>query len=278
MPRLTIEPNDRITFKIVHQDEHVVVVSKPAGLVTAPGLGHESDSLLNALFAKWGPKLQNLGKSRDFGMLHRLDRDTSGLVVVALSNPAYDALREGFEKREIHKYYWAVVANTPKRESGVIRRPLMEVEGKVPGDSRPKKLARIAPSGKPALTAYRVLSAATHGALLECRPVTGRLHQVRVHLASINCPILGDAFYAPRAYIDIAPRLALHAHRLVFKHPVSGARVDVRTSWPADLRSLLKRLALTRPDLPAEGAAKKTKSRPDGGHEADDQSVGDEDA
>ena len=97
MPRLTIEPNDRITFKIVHQDEHVVVISKPAGLVTAPGLGHETDSLLNALFAKWGPKLQNLGKSRDFGMLHRLDRDTSGLVVVALSNPAYDTLRKGFE-------------------------------------------------------------------------------------------------------------------------------------------------------------------------------------
>jgi 23S rRNA pseudouridine1911/1915/1917 synthase len=257
---LTIEPNENVTFKVRYEDEDVVVVNKPARVVTLPGLGHEKDSLLNGLFAKYGPKLQNLGKSRDFGLLHRLDRDTSGLVILALRAQAYDRLREIFEQREVGKYYWAVVRGRPKGNSGVIKRPIAEYEGKTGNDPRVKKLARISSAGKPAVTAYRLLEASAVGSVLECRAVTGRLHQIRVHLESISCPIFGDEFYGPAGIRGAAPRLALHAHRVVFPHPVTRAKVDVQSPWPSDLKGLLKRLGLRRPDLDTTQAPKDSES------------------
>ncbi len=248
MAQLSVEPNEQITFKVRHKDDHLLVVGKPSGIVTTPGKGHDRNSLLNGLFAQHGERLQQMGKSRDFGLLHRLDRATSGLVLVALSRECYDGLREAFETRAVAKYYWAVVKQAPKKPAGVINRPLLEFTGKVAGDARPKKLAKVAASGKPSVTAYRVLAASASGALLECRAVTGRLHQIRVHLESIGCPVLGDDFYGPTSIRDAAPRLALHAHRIVLKHPITGERIDVRSPWPADLRALLKRMGLPRPD------------------------------
>jgi 23S rRNA pseudouridine1911/1915/1917 synthase len=269
MPRFSIEPNPRITFRVYHEDADVVVVSKSAGVVTTPGLGHDRDSLLNGLFARWGTRLQNLGRERDFGLLHRLDRETSGLVLCALSTRAYEVLRQAFEGRRVEKYYWAVTPRTPERASGVIRANILEFEGPPEKGVPAHKLARIDRSGKPALTAYRVLSRSPLGAVLECRAVTGRLHQVRVHLESIGCPILGDEFYAPRALRKASRRLALHAHRLAFAHPVSGERIDVRTAWPRDLRGLLTRLGLPRPDVP---------SGVKGAKEIHNDAVGDENA
>ena len=250
MATFSVEPNPDVTFKARYEDEHVVVINKPARIVTLPGLGHEKDSLLNGLFAAYGPKLQKLGKARDFGMLHRLDKDTSGLVMLALTPAAYDALREVFEQREVAKYYWAVTRNRPNGDSGVIRKPLIEYEGRVKGDSRPKKLARISSAGKPAVTAWRVVQSSDKATLLECRAVTGRLHQLRVHLDSINCPILGDEFYGPANLRHVSTRLALHAHRITFPHPITGVRTDVRAPWPQDLKGLLKTMGLKRPDLP----------------------------
>jgi RluA family pseudouridine synthase len=212
--------------------------------VTQPGKGHERDSLLNGLFARYGAQLQNLGRARDFGLLHRLDRQTSGLLIVALRPRAYDALREAFATRTVRKYYWAVTAKTPRKESGVIRKPILE-------ETDEKKLARIAPAGKPAVTAYRVVSRSTvrgiEAAVVECRPVTGRLHQVRVHLDAIGCTILGDELYGSKAVKAAAPRLALHAHRVAFTHPLTGAKIDVRSPWPLELRRLLNRLSLPAP-------------------------------
>lgn len=269
MATLTIKPNERVTFRVMHEDDHVAVVSKPPGVVTMPGLGHDDDSLLNGMFAKWGPRLQNLGRARDFGLLHRLDRDTSGLVMVALTPGAYDALRRAFEKREVQKFYWAVCRSAPKRATGVVRKPLEEFQGVMGEDTRTRKLCRIGSAGKEALTAFRVLSASRKGALLECRPVTGRLHQVRVHLASLGAAILGDDAYGPSEVRRAAPRLALHAHRLAFTHPITGERIDVKSAWPADLRRLLLRLGLERPDL-----RKPVREEPSGGvergHEVDD--------
>jgi 23S rRNA pseudouridine1911/1915/1917 synthase len=262
---LSIQPNDAIAFTVRHEDQDVIVIDKPAGLVTQPGKGHEADSLLNGLFARYGTLLQNLGKSRDFGLLHRLDRQTSGLVLLALRPRSYDTLRAAFEKRQVRKFYWAVTSRAPAKPSGIIRRPILEEEGEM-------KTARISAAGKPALTAYRVLQVsdrpgARGSALIECRPVTGRLHQVRVHLDSINCPIIGDGLYGPRGRPRIAPRLALHAHRLVLQHPASGETLDIRSQWPRDLRSLLTRLALKRPDL--------TES-PDARHQVPGDAVGEE--
>jgi 23S rRNA pseudouridine1911/1915/1917 synthase len=255
MSNLSVQPNERITYKLVHEDADVVAVVKPSGIVTAPGKGHDTNSLLNGLFAAYGPRLQNIGRERDFGLLHRLDKFTSGLVVVALTKSAYDAMREAWMGRNVAKYYWAVVRGVPKTDKGVISRPIAEYNGRSPGDVRLKKLARISSAGKPSVTAYRVLASTHTGSLVECRAVTGRLHQVRVHMESIGCPILGDELYAPLGVRDAAPRLALHAHRVVFPHPTTGETLDLKCGWPSDLRGLLKGLGLPRPDLaPAKDA------------------------
>lgn len=242
---LSIPPNPAITFPILHEDDAVIVVDKPARLPTQPGLGHEEDTLLNGLFARHGPALQKLGRARDFGLLHRLDKMASGLLVIALTPPAYDTLRTAFEERQIRKFYWAVVKGPLAKESGVINKPIAEHAGQ-------KKTARITGAGKQAITAWRVLCHGTGASLLECRALTGRLHQVRAHLSAIHAPILGDDLYAPPAIQAAAPRLALHCHRLSFKHPVTGLPLDVRTRWPKDLGPLLRRLGLSRPDERAE--------------------------
>ena len=255
MATLSIEPSEHVTFKIRHEDADVLVVEKRAGLTTQPGKGHLTDTLLNGLFARHGPALQNLGKARDFGLLHRLDKETSGLLVVALTARAYDTLREAFEKREVRKFYWALCAKAPSKGAGVIDLPLVETTATKTG----QKLARISRSaGKPSQTAYRVLQSSANAALIEARPLTGRLHQVRVHLDAIGSPILGDDFYAPRTVAAAAPRLALHAHRLVFTHPISGVAVDVSSPWPPDLRRTLTRFGLHRPDVEKAAEAEET--------------------
>lgn len=247
---LSVTPSDRVGFAVKFADPDFLVLEKRAGLVTQPGKGHESDTLLNGLFARYGTQLQNLGAARDFGLLHRLDRETSGLLVVALARRAYDHLRAQFEARRVRKFYWAITARAPKQPDGLIDRAIGETQPRKLGE---KKLARLAPvargpgGGQPAQTAFRVLSANHAAALLECRPLTGRLHQVRVHLESIGCPILGDGLYAPPAFAAAAPRLALHAHRLAFAHPLTGAPVDVSSPLPRDLRALLRRLKLPLP-------------------------------
>lgn len=244
MATYSVEPNAKVLFKVAFEDEHLLVVDKPSKIVSTPGVGHERSSLLSGLFATYGNELQNLGKERDFGMLHRLDRETSGLLIVARKKSAYDAMRALFEKREIKKFYIAVVANTPRSESGVIRKPIAETRsGSVPRNGE-MKLAKLSNSGKPAVTAYRVLNRSHAASLLECRAVTGRLHQLRVHLESIGCPIFGDDLYAPPVVASGAARLGLHAHRVVFEHPITGQEVDVQSPLPKDLRNVAKRLGI----------------------------------
>lgn len=245
MATYSVEPNSNVGYKIAYEDEHLLVVDKPCRVVSTPGAGHERTSLLSGLFATFGNELQNLGKDRDFGMLHRLDRETSGLLLVARKKSSYDALRALFEKREIKKFYIAIAANAPRQDSGVIRKPIAESRsGSIPKNGE-MKLAKLSGSGKPAITAYRVLSKGPAACLLECRAVTGRLHQLRVHLESIGCPIFGDGLYAPPPVAAGGPRLALHAHRIVVDHPVTGESLDVRSPLPKDLRHLIKRLGMS---------------------------------
>jgi len=248
----TIEPNESVTFGLRHEDDDLLVIEKPARVPTQPGKGHQDDTLLNGLFARYGAKLQNLGKARDFGLLHRLDRDTSGLLIVALRPAAYDALREQFHARTIRKYYWAICSGAPGDERGVIKMSVTETDGGHEKSNR-QKLAHISRTGKPAVTAYRVLDKCEHGCLIEARPITGRLHQVRVHLDAIGCAILGDKFYGPKRTRGAAARLMLHSHRLVFAHPSTGATIDVRTAWPRDMKRMLGHMGLS---------AKKPKSDP----------------
>jgi 23S rRNA pseudouridine1911/1915/1917 synthase len=237
----SITPNKTVPFGIRHADADVLVVEKPSGVVTQPGKKHEHDSLLNGLFCEYGNRLQNLGAARDWGLLHRLDKDTSGLVLVALSTAAHGTLSEQFKRRQVQKTYWAIVLGCPKVAQGVIQKPIVEVVGKT-------KRAIIKHGGKPAITAYRVLQRGEQVSLIEARPKTGRLHQIRVHLAALGHPILGEPTYAGRAQMPTVPRLCLHAAVLSFVHPATTRRVEMQSPWPQDLRKTLRRLGLVPPD------------------------------
>lgn len=246
-PSGQIEPNERVTYSIRYADEDLLVVEKPARVVTQPGVGHQHDTLLNGLFAHYGDRLQQLGVARDFGLVHRLDRETSGLLAVALSARAYDGMRALFETRKVSKYYWAICHKAPKDPQGVIKKAIAE-QVKRKDRYTSIKYAKISNSGKPAATAYRVLASNELGALIEARPVTGRLHQVRVHLDLIGSAVLGDPQYGPNLVRKASSRLALHAHRLVFEHPITGEAMDITTKFPRDLKGVLKKLRLPGPE------------------------------
>ena len=240
MPQYSIRPNADVPFEIRHADEDLLVVDKPSGVVTQPGKGHDRDSLLNALFCEHGNALQNMGDERTWGLLHRLDKDTSGLVIVALRTRAYAALREQFESRHIRKRYWAIVAGLPVPAQAVIQLPIAEV-------TSTRKIAVLRRDGKQAITAYKVLASAPNVSLIEARPKTGRLHQIRVHMAARGHPLLGDDVYGKDADMPKVARLCLHAAELSFIHPSSGRRVTVQSPFPSDLTKISRRLGLPVP-------------------------------
>lgn len=246
-PSGQIQSNARVTFSIRHQDDDLLVVEKPARVVTQPGVGHQHDTLLNGLYAQFGEQLQQLGSARDYGLVHRLDRETSGLLVVALTSNGYDGMRTLFEQRKISKYYWAICHKAPREPSGVIKKAIID-QLKRKDRYTSIKYASISSAGKPAVTAYRVLASNNMGALIEARPITGRLHQVRVHLDLIGSAVLGDRQYGPQLVRKAAPRLALHAHRIAFDHPITGERIDIETRFPRDLKNTLNKLKLPSPD------------------------------
>jgi 23S rRNA pseudouridine1911/1915/1917 synthase len=236
----SVRPNDDVPFEVRLADSEFLVVEKPAGVVTQPGKKHQYDSLLNGLFCDYGNALQNLGEAREWGLLHRLDKDTSGLVIVALRIRAYERLLQQFKDRLVKKTYWTIVSGTPQPAQGVIQKPIAEVVGKI-------KRAILKRDGQQAITAYRILQSAEDVSLVEAAPKTGRLHQIRVHLASLGCPVLGDELYGGKTPRPAVPRLCLHAAALSFLHPATGHRVRVNSPWPSDLARTLKRLGLREP-------------------------------
>ena len=239
-PAEEVEPAaERIPLTIIYQDEDVIVVDKPAGLTVHPAPGHPSGTLVNALLAL-APELADLRDRVRPGIVHRLDRDTSGLLVVARNERARADLIRQMKQREVSKTYLALVQGVPQPPQGTIEAPI----GRHPRNR--KKMAVIA-GGREAETRYRVreeidsLSAGRRSfALLEVEPVTGRTHQIRVHLAAIGHPVVGDTTYGKRS--DIVARQFLHAWRLAFDLPSSGRRVEFESPLPADLRAALARL------------------------------------
>lgn len=269
---LAIKPNPRVHLTLVHEDPDFLIIDKPAGLVTQPGKGHSSDSLLNGLFAlkdgHMGKLLHNLGVRRDFGLLHRLDRDTSGLLVIAKSPNAYDQLRRDFEERKIDKEYLALTAGIPSPTQGVVQARLKEVQiPNADGHGSVKKVV-ISRQGQEAITVYKVLASvaaasppvqhkqtrATPAALVHLTIKTGRLHQIRAHMLFLNCHVLGDPLYLPMPESGLrpqdypfAPRLCLHASRLGFKHPATGKWTHFQSPLPGDLASYAGKLGLRLP-------------------------------
>jgi len=221
-----------IPLTIIYQDDDVIVIDKPAGLTVHPAPGHPSGTLVNALLAAC-PDLQGIAGTLRPGIVHRLDKDTSGLLVVAKNDRAMQALQAQLKERRIHKKYLALVRGVPSPREGQIEAPI----GRHPKNR--KKMAVI-DNGREAITRYRVREELDGYALLEVEPVTGRTHQIRVHLAAINHPVFGDPVYGQRS--DILGRQFLHAWKLGFGMPLGGREVEFESPLPPDLRETLAKL------------------------------------
>ncbi len=227
-------PEDGIEFGVVHEDDHVIVVDKPPGLVVHPGAGNLSGTLANGLLQRF-PDIIDVGDRMRPGIVHRLDAGSSGLLVVARTQDAADRLIEQFADHSATRVYDAMVWGVPDAPHGIIDAPL----GRSKGD--PLRMAVVA-DGRPSRTDYQVVGTFSEPATvsrLECRLETGRTHQIRVHLSSINHPLLGDPTYGQRRPNLGLDRPFLHAAQLQFVHPGSGERVTHHSPLAADLQAWL---------------------------------------
>lgn len=228
-----------VNVPVVYADDDVIVVDKPAGLVVHPGSGNAAGTLVNGLLARF-PDLAGVGSDAERpGIVHRLDKGTSGLLVVARSQRSYEWLVAQLKQRLVERVYLALVAGVVESPGGLIDAPIGR------GESDPTRMT-VSARGKEARTRYEVrerFSDPVQATLVECRLETGRTHQIRVHLAAIGHPVVGDARYGGvRAGLSV-PRPFLHAHRLAFTHPATGEHMDFVSPLPADLDDVRGRLA-----------------------------------
>jgi 23S rRNA pseudouridine1911/1915/1917 synthase len=249
---------EAIPLVIVHEDDDVIVIDKPRGLVVHPAAGNHTGTLVNALIAHCGASLSGIGGVRRPGIVHRLDKDTTGLMVIAKNDRAHRALAAQFADHgrngPLERGYLAFAWGAPDRPKGTIDKPI---------DRHPRARERMAvrPEGRVAITHWEVVeryprSGPAVASLLACRLETGRTHQIRVHLAAIGHPLLGDEVYGPgfktkaaklppaaREALEALSRQALHAHILGFEHPLSGELMKFRSELPPDLARLSHALA-----------------------------------
>ncbi|MCB1483830.1 MAG: RluA family pseudouridine synthase [Hyphomicrobiaceae bacterium] len=278
------EPSDvageNIALDIVYEDADVIVIDKPAGLVVHPAAGHASGTLVNALVAHCGDSLSGIGGIKRPGIVHRLDKDTSGLLVVAKNDAAHQSLSEQFKSHgadgRLERVYKALVWGQLQRAEGTIDAPLARSTS-----NRQKISVTRGESGRHAITHYRVLETFAGGrggvevSLVELRLETGRTHQIRVHLAHIGHPVLGDATYGAgfktraavldqgaRAALEDLGRQALHAASLAFEHPRKRKQMVFQSEFPEDIQRLVDRLRGGAPE-PASGKARRAQAKPD---------------
>lgn len=223
-------PED-VPFAVRYEDRHLAVVDKPAGVIVHPGAGRVSGTLAGGILHRW-PQVQGVGETDRWGIVHRLDRDTSGLLLVALDGEAWSALRRAVSRHEVERVYLALVHGLPQAASGTIDAPLGR-------SARSRGVVRVDAGGRLARTHYRVRERwpAARLALLQVVLETGRTHQIRVHLASIGHPVVSDPAYGRGD--RLAPRIFLHATRLAFDHPITGARIEVASPLPPDLAAVI---------------------------------------
>lgn len=239
-----VAPQD-LPLRIVYQDADVAVIDKPAGLVVHPSAGHAEGTMVNALLFHL-TDLSGLGGEIRPGIVHRLDKDTSGLMVVAKHDAAHRFLTGEWQTGSVIKEYLALVYGTPRAEEGTVDAPIGR-------DPRDRKRMAVVESGRGAVTHWRVEAALRHASLLRCRLETGRTHQIRVHMKSIGHPIVGDPMYSGPQWRGIPDKIiqkalsnldrqALHATRLTFPHPTSGETMDFTSELPEDLSAVVELL------------------------------------
>jgi 23S rRNA pseudouridine1911/1915/1917 synthase len=238
-------PQD-IPLKIVFEDEHLLVVDKPAGLVVHPAAGNIDGTLVNALLHHCGGSLSGIGGVARPGIVHRIDKDTSGLLVVAKTDVAHEGLAKQFAAHSVDRRYLAIVSGAPRGNEGKVDAPLAR------SSANRKKIAIVEGGrGKRAITHWKRLQVLKDAAMVECRLETGRTHQVRVHMASIGHPLVGDPVYgrsgkAHRTLLNELgfQRQALHAAELGFTHPVTKRALSFSSPLPADMQELLSALGV----------------------------------
>ena len=227
-----LEPEE-MDLSIVYEDSDLVVIDKPAGLAVHPSPGHYSHTLVNGVLAHCDD-LSGIGGEKRPGIVHRLDKDTSGLIIVAKNDAAHVSLAEQLKERKVEKTYIALVEGLVTPIEGRIEAPIGR-------DVNHRLRMAVVENGRDARTTYRVLREVGHRTLLEVRPHTGRTHQIRVHLASIRHPITGDGLYGRRGDAPVA-RQFLHAQKLSFQHPRTGERLELETPLAEDLQQALDEL------------------------------------
>jgi 23S rRNA pseudouridine1911/1915/1917 synthase len=235
-----------IALEVVFEDEHLIVVDKPAGMVVHPAAGNFDGTLVNALLHHCAGRLSGIGGVARPGIVHRIDKGTSGLLVAAKNDVAHEGLSAQFARHSIDRRYQAIVAGLPNPPSGTVDAPLAR------SSANRQKMAVVAEGrGKRAVTHYRLLTPLKEAAVVECRLETGRTHQVRVHMTSIGHPLLGDPAYGRSRIVHREllnqldfKRQALHAAVLGFVHPISKENLSFRSAVPSDMQELFRALTV----------------------------------
>ncbi|MBS0663557.1 MAG: RluA family pseudouridine synthase [Verrucomicrobia bacterium] len=250
----------KIPLEVVFEDRHLLAVNKPAGMIVHPGAGTGEDTLVHALLAHCAGSLSGIGGVERPGIVHRLDRETSGLIIVAKTDAAHRGLAEQFAERSLQKEYLALVSGVPALLSGSIRKAI----GRNPAQRHKMAVVDEESGGKDAHTDWEIVERFPPLAtLLRCTIHTGRTHQIRVHLKSMGHVLLGDAVYGWKAdpRLPVPPeRVMLHAEHLVLRHPITGRTLDLRAPVPPDFRRLvtsLRKLSAPLPVRRAKTAARK---------------------
>ena len=233
-PDTTAYLPEAIPLDVLYEDADLVAINKPAGMVVHPAYGHTSGTLVNALLHHW-PEVAQVGDAHRAGIVHRLDKDTSGVIVIARTPEAYRDLQAQFAARSVTKRYLALVERHPQTATG-------RIEAAIGRDPRQRKRMAVTRDGREAVSEYKVLVFYAERALLEVFPKTGRTHQIRVHLAFIGCPVVGDRVYGFRKQRLKLKRLFLHAADLAIRSPTSGDPLTFSAPLPVGLQNTLDKL------------------------------------
>ena len=231
---------EEIPLEIVYEDDDLMVINKPRGMVVHPAPGHTSGTLVNAVLSHAGESLSSINGVLRPGIVHRIDKDTSGLILVCKNDFSHKALAKQLEEHSITRRYHAICSGRLKEEQGTVSAPIGRDE------KNRKQQAINYKHGKEAITHYRLLENLQNASLLECRLETGRTHQIRVHMKSIGHPLLGDPLYGPKKNLSAIKGQALHAMVLGFVHPRSGEYMEFSADYPEDFQKLLNKLRMIR--------------------------------